>query len=155
MNENRFVAVGRIERLIPIPRGLKLIIGGSGPVKGLVAVELQDAELLKLVSNPNTGFAVGDIVSVGGRLEFDVDTLQNVAVAAPDSVSRIARAPGKARQARVQVAPLAGASLFGVCQKPTAGAYASGTAQVPPFPQGFPGYTPFDAEPVGLSDISL
>ena len=149
MNENRFVAVGRIERLIPVPRGLKLIIGGPGPVKGLVSVELQDAELLKLVSNPNTGFAAGDIVSVGGRLEFDVDTLQNVAVAASDSVSRIARAAGRAQQA-----PLAGTSLFGVCQKPSAAAHAGGTAHVPPLPQGFPGYTPFDAEPVGLSDIS-
>ena len=155
MNENRFVAVGRIERLIPVPRGLKLIIGGPGPVKGLVAVELQDAELLKLVSNPNTGFAAGDIVSVGGRLEFDVDTLQNVAVAAPDSVSRIARAPGKAELARAQVAPAAGAGLFGVCQKPAAGAHVGAAAHVPPVPQGFPGYTPLDAEPVGLSDIPL
>jgi len=153
MNENRFVAVGRIERMIPVPSGLKLIIGGPGPVKGLVAVELQDAQLLKLVSNPNTGFAAGDIVSVGGRLEFDVDTLQNVAVAAPDSVSRIARAPGKAEQARAQTA--AGAGLFGVCQKPAAGACSGGAAHVPPLPQGFPGYTPFYAEPVGLSDISL
>lgn len=155
MNENRFVAVGRIERLIPVPRGLKLIIGGPGPVKGLIAVELQDPELLKLVSNPNTGFAAGDIVSVSGRLEFDVDTLQNVAVAAPDSVSRIARAPGKAEQARALAAPTAGAGLFGVCQKTAAGAHSGGATNVPPLPQGFPGSTPLDAEPVGLSDIPL
>lgn len=155
MNENRFVAVGRIERLIPVPRGLKLIIGGPGPVKGLVAVELQDVELLKLVSNPNTGFAAGDIVSVSGRLEFDVDTLQNVAVASPDSVSRIVRAPVKTEQARAQAAPAAGAGLFGVCQKPVAVGLAVGAANVPALPQGFPGYTPLDAEPVGLADIPL
>lgn len=155
MNENRFVAVGRIERLIALPRGLKLIIGGPGPAKGLVAVELQDTGLLKLVSNPNTGFAVGDVVSVGGCLEFDADTLQNVAVAAPDSVSRVARAPGKAEQAPARAAPVAGASLFGVCQKPAAGAHLGGVAHVPPLPQGFASYTPFNAEPVELSDISL
>lgn len=155
MNENRFVAVGRIERLIQVPRGLKLIIGGPGPVKGMIAVELQDSELLKLVSNSNTGFAAGDIVSVSGRLEFDVDTLQNVAVAAPDSVSRIARGPGKVEQGRALAAPAGGAGLFGVCKKPAAGAHFGGAAHVPRMPQGFPGYTPLDAEPVGLSDIPL
>lgn len=91
MNENRFVAVGRIERLIPSIRGLTLVIGGAGPVKGLVVIELRDSALVALVSNPATGFAVGDIVSASGRLELDVETLQNIAVAAPDGVSRICR----------------------------------------------------------------
>jgi hypothetical protein len=154
MNENRFVAVGRIERLIPTPRGLKLVIGGPGPIKGLVVVELQCAALVKVVSTANTGFVAGDIVSVSGRLEFDVDTLQNVAVASPDSVSRIARAPGKTEQTRAQEATAGGAGLFGVFHKPASSAQAA-AIHVPPLPQGFPGYTPLDAEPVGLSDVPL
>ena len=154
MNENRFVAVGRIERLLPTARGLKLVIGGPGPVKGLVAVELRDAALVKLVSSANTGFAAGDTVSVSGHLEFDVDTLQNVAVASTDSVSRIARAAsGNAEQART--ARAAGAGLFGVCRNPAAAGRAADVVHVPPLPQGFPVYTPLDAQPVGLSDISL
>lgn len=156
MNENRFVAVGRIERLLPTARGLKLVIGGPGPVKGLVAVELRDAALVKLVSSANTGFAAGDTVSVSGHLEFEVDTLQNVAVASPDSVSRIARAAsGNAEQARTQPAPAAGGGLFGVCRIPVAPGRAVEAPYVPPLPQGFPVYTPLDAQPVGLSDISL
>lgn len=155
MNENRFVAVGRIERLIPVARGLKLVIGGPGPVKGLVAVELRCPALLKVVTNGSTGFVAGDIVSVSGRLEFDVDTLHNVAVADPDSVSRIARARGKVEPARVQAAAAAGAGLFGNCSMPSGGAVTAGAAHVPPLPQGFPCYTPLNAEPVGLSDIAL
>jgi len=156
MNENRFVAVGRIERLITTPRGLKLVIGGPGPVKGLVAVELRDAALVKMVSNANSGFATGDMVSVSGRLEFDVDTLQNVAIASPEAVSRIARAaPGTAQQTRAPVTSPAGAGLFGVCQKPASGGLQAEAAHLPSIPQGFPAYTPFDAEPVGLSDIPL
>lgn len=155
MNENRFVAVGRIERLITTPRGLKLVIGGPGPVKGLVAVELRDAALVKMVSNPNSGFATGDTVSVSGRLEFDVDTLQNVAIVSPEAVSRIARAaPRNGEPARATASPT-GADLFGVCQKSSSGSPPAVAAHVPPLPQGFPVCIPLDAEPVWLSDIPL
>lgn len=165
MYENRFVAVGRIERLIPAPHGLTLVIGGAGPVKALVAVELRDAALLKLVTNGPAGFAAGDVVSVSGRLEFDVDTLRNVAVASPDGVSRIARgAPGSVDQAKrspapataqPQPAPATGAGLFGFSNDQLSKHPSGAAAHVPPMPQGFPAATPLDAEPVGLSDISL
>jgi hypothetical protein len=155
MNENRFVAVGRIERLIPTARGLKLVIGGPGPVRGLVAVELRDAALVALVSTPKTGFAAGDIVSVSGQLEFDVDTLQNVAIAAPDSISRIARGgPRHMEVPRPQPAPAASPGLFGVCQKP-ADSLVALAAHMPPLPGDFTAHTPLDAQPIGLSDIAL
>lgn len=136
MNENTFVAVGRIERMVSAARGLTLIIGGAGPVKALVAVQLRDAALVKLVTTPGTGFAAGDVVSVGGHLEYDTETQQNVAIAAPGRVSRIAR--GAIAPAAARAAPaLAGAGFFGhsgPIQKQTPGLGAT----TPPLPQGFP-----------------
>jgi len=165
MYENRFVAVGRIERLIAAPHGLTLVIGGAGPVKALVAVELRDAALIKLVTNGPAAFAAGDVVSISGRLEFDVDTLRNAAVACPDGVSRItrgaARSVDQARRApapvaaQPQAAPGTGAGLFGFSNDHSAKRPAGAAAHVPSIPDGFPAATPLDAEPVGLNDISL
>lgn len=115
MNENSFVAVGRIERIMSGPRGLTLVIGGTGPVKALVAVELRDAALIKVVTTQVSGFAAGDVVSIGGRLEYDGETHQNVAIASPDRVSRIARAAGATAPAPAG-APIS-AGLFGSCSR--------------------------------------
>jgi len=165
MYENRFVAVGRIERLISGSHGLTLVIGGAGPVKALVAVELRDGALIKLVTSGPTGFAAGDVVSISGRLEFDVDTLRNVAVASPDGVSRISRgAPGSTDQARrgpmlamaqPEPAPATVAGLFGVSNDHPSKRPAGAGAHIPAIPNGFLATTPLDAEPVGLNDIPL
>lgn len=148
MNENSFVAVGRIERMMRNPRGLTLIIGGSGPVKALVAVELRDLALIEVVTNQASGFTAGDVVSVGGRLEYDTETQQNVAIAATGRVSRIARAPGAT--AAPAVAP-AGAGLFGSCSRPNSTSTIDSADTIPPLPQDFPGHV--DGELVGLSDV--
>lgn len=124
-------------------------------MKGLVAVELRDAALVKMVSNPSSGFAPGDVVSVGGRLDFDVDTLQNVAIASPEAVSRILRAaPSKLARTRAPAASLAGSGFFGGGHKPAADRVRAQADSAPPVPDFFPIYTPFDAEHIGLSDIA-
>lgn len=150
MNENMFVAVGRIERMITSPRGLNLVIGGTGPVKGLVSVQLRDPALIKLVTTEVTGFAAGDVVSVGGKLEYDPETHQNVAVGAPDRVSRIARG------ANTHVAPApaaASAGLFGHCER--AGARASTGLEIPAPPPDLSFATHIAGELVGLGDVRL
>lgn len=150
MNENTFVAVGRIERILTSSRGLTLVVGGTGPVKGLVSVQLRDPALIKLVTTPGSGFAPGDIVSVSGKLEYDCETHQNVAIATPDRVSRVARGAGAACLASP---PAAGAPLFGHCEK--AGARPeSAPANTVPLPDlNFPAHLTGDL--VGLGDVPL
>lgn len=150
MNENSFVAVGRIERMMSNPRGLTLVIGGTGPVKALVAVQLRDPALIKLVTNQASGFTAGDIVSVGGRLEYDSETQQNMAIASTDRVSRIARASSAAAAPAPAVVP-AGAGLFGSCGRPSPKSTTDSADAIPPLPQDFPGHV--DGELVGLSDV--
>jgi hypothetical protein len=135
MNENSFVAVGRIERILGGDRGLTLIIGGAGPVKALVAVQLRDAALIKLVSTPGTGFAAGDVVSVGGQLEYDAETHQNIAIGAPERVSRISRGAAAPGSTRAAAAP-AGAGFFGHSRPVPKTGPEPGSA-TPPLPQGF------------------
>lgn len=150
MNENTFVAVGRIERIVTSVRGLTLVIGGTGPVKGLVSVQLRDPTLIKLVTNPGSGFAPGDVVSASGKLEYDCETHQNVAIAAPDRVSRIARGAG----ANVAVAPAAaGANLFGHCGR--GGARAVPAAAIPASPPDLSFPTHLAGELVRLDDVPL
>jgi hypothetical protein len=148
MNENSFVAVGRIERMMTGARGLTLVIGGPGPIKGLVAVQLRDAALIKVVTNQASGFATGDVVSVGGRLEYDCETHQNVAIAAPDRVSRIARGTGAAV---VATPSAAGARLFGHSNRPVPSAATEAETPVPPTHLDFPNH--LDCELVGLGDV--
>jgi hypothetical protein len=150
MNENTFVAVGRIERIMTSNRGLTLVIGGTGPMKGLVSVQLRDPTLINLVTNPGSGFAAGDVVSASGNLEYDCETHQNVAVAAPNRVSRIARSAG----ASVALAPAAaGANLFGHCDKGGARAGSAAAIPAPPPDLSFP--TRLAGELVGLGDVPL
>jgi hypothetical protein len=150
MNENTFVAVGRIERIMTGVRGLTLVIGGTGPVKALVAVQLRDPALIKVVTHPASGFAAGDIVSVAGGLEYDPETHQNMAVAAPGRVSRIARGSS----ASLAAAPAgAGGNLFGHCGRLGHRADPDATARVPPPDLGFP--TGLSGELVGLGDVPL
>jgi hypothetical protein len=132
------------------PRGLTLIIGGSGPVKGLVAVELRDPALIEVVTNQASGFTAGDVVSVGGGLEYDSETQQNVAIAVTGRVSRIARAPGAAAAPVPAVAP-SGAGLFGSSSRPSPTSMIDSVDAIPPLPQDFPGHV--DGELVGLSDV--
>lgn len=146
MNENSFVAVGRIERMMSNPRGLTLVIGGPGPVKALVAVQIRDPALIKVVANQTSGFTVGDVVSVGGRLEYDSETQQNVAIASNDRVSRVAKA------ASVAAAP-ASAGLFGSVGRPSPKSMTDGAGAIPLPPQDFPGHV--DGELVGLNDVRL
>lgn len=150
MNENTFVAVGRIERIMTSARGLTLVIGGTGPVKGLVSVQLRDPALIKLVTNPGSGFAAGDVVSASGKLEYDCETHQNVAIAAPDRVSRIARGLGTG----VSLAPAAaGANLFGHSDN---GDPRAGSAAAIPAPPPDLSFAPHLAgELVGLGDVHL
>ncbi|WP_027866336.1 hypothetical protein [Massilia alkalitolerans] len=150
MNENSFVAVGRIERITSTPRSLTLLIGGAGPVKSLVSVQLRDAGLIKLVSTPGTGFATGDIVSVGGRLEYDCETGQNVAVAAPDRVSRIVRAGAGAGLASAAPAS-SGASFFGHRTRQAPSGHPVDPASIPPMPDNFPEY--LTGSPLQLEDV--
>lgn len=154
MNENSFVAVGRIERIATTSRGLTLIIGGAGPVKSLVAVQLRDAALLEVVTTPGSKFAAGDIVSVGGSLEFDPETLQNVAVASPARVSRIARGPAAAVGPAAQAAAAAvarGGGFFGHCASPVPKRSPERLADIPPLPDGFPSY--LTGAPLSLDDV--
>jgi hypothetical protein len=150
MNENTFVAVGRIERIMAGDRGLTLVIGGTGPVKALVAVQLRDPELIKVVTNQASGFMAGDVVSVSGRLEYDSETHQNVAIAAPDRVSRITRGAGATGTSPTATA---GASFFGHCDRPGARAGSGAAIPVPPPDLGFP--THLSGELVGLGDVPL
>lgn len=153
MNENSFVAVGRIERITSTPRSLNLLLGGAGPVKSLVAVQLRDAELIKLVSSPGTGFATGDIVSVGGSLEYDPESCQNVAVAAPNRVSRIARAASlnvSARPSSVTSAS-SGPSFFAQRTRYLPQPAIADPASIPPMPDDFPGY--LAGSPLQLEDL--
>lgn len=92
MHENRFVAIGRIMQMSTTARGLHLVLGGPGPSKAIASVEIRDPALLRVITQSDAGFAVGDIVSVSGHNEFDPSTGMNVAIAAPDRVSRISRA---------------------------------------------------------------
>jgi len=148
MNENTFVAVGRIERIMTSTRGLNLVIGGTGPVKGLVSVQLRDPALIKLVTTEGAGFAEGDVVSVGGKLEYDPETHQNVAIAAPERVSRIARG------ASANVAPAAaGAGLFGRCDR--AGPRAGAALEMPAPPPDLSFSIHVAGELVGLDDVRL
>jgi hypothetical protein len=150
MNENTFVAVGRIERIMTSARGLNLVIGGTGPVKGLVSVQLRDPALIKLVTTEGAGFAAGDVVSVGGKLEYDPETHQNVAIAAPERVSRIARGAS----ANVAPAPAAaGAGLFGRCDR--AGPRAGAALEIPAPPPDLSFSTHVAGELVGLDDVRL
>lgn len=150
MNENIFVAVGRIERIMTGARGLTLVIGGTGPVKGLVAVQLRDAGLIKVVTNQGSGFTPGDVISVGGQLEYDSETHQNVAIAAPDRVSRVARA---ASAAIAQLPSPAGAKLFGRCDRTGSPAGSGHAPSAPPPDLGSPHH--YHGELVGLRDIAL
>lgn len=150
MNENTFVAVGRIERIMTSARGLTLVIGGTGPVRGLVSVQLRDPALIKLVTNPGSGFTAGDVVSASGKLEYDSETHQNVAIAASDRVSRIARGAG-ASVALAQAG--AGANLFGHCDKGGARAGSAAAIPAPPPEMSFP--THLTGELVGLGDVPL
>ena len=153
MNENSFVAVGRIERITSTPRGLTLLIGGTGPVKSLVAVQLRDAELIKLVSAPGAGFAVGDIVSVGGSLEYDPESCQNIAVAAPSRVSRIVRAgtiSGAARPPSPTPAS-SGSSFFAHRTRHVPQSANIDPASIPPMPDNFPDY--LAGSPLQLEDL--
>jgi hypothetical protein len=151
MNENTFVAVGRIERIMTNTRGLTLVIGGTGPVKSLVSVQLRDPALIKVVTHQGSGFAAGDIVSVSGKLEYDCETHQNVAIAAPDRVSRIARGANPAL-IPPPAAP-AGHDLFGHCATPGARAGSNPVGSAPLPDLGFP--VPLDGELVGLGDVQL
>ncbi|MFJ1470249.1 hypothetical protein [Massilia orientalis] len=150
MNENTFVAVGRIERIMTCGRGLNLVIGGTGPMKGLVSVQLRDPALIKLVTTQGSGFAAGDVVSVGGKLEYDPETHQNVAIAATDRVSRIARG------ANASVAPApaaAGASFFGHCER--AGLRAGAALDIPAPSSVLSFSTHMAGDLVGLGDVLL
>lgn len=147
MNENTFVAVGRIERIMTSSRGLTLVIGGRGPVKSLVSVHLYDQTLVTLVTTPGSGFAPGDIVSASGKLEYCAETHQNLAIAAPDRVSRIARGVGHASPAAE------GANLFGYCERPGARS-ASSPADPVPLPH-LDFSTHLAGELVGLNDVHL
>lgn len=151
MNQNSFVAVGRIERIVAGARGLTLVIGGTGPVKALVAVQLRDAALIKVVTNQAAGFVAGDVVSISGRLEYDSETQQNVAIASPERVSRIVRAARAA--APSPVAGPAGAGLFDNCNRPVARSAYQAEPSIPPLPLGFPAF--LDANPIGLQDVPL
>jgi len=155
MNENTFVAVGRIERIVTGERALTLVIGGTGPIKALVAVQLRDLALIKLVTNQVSGFAPGDVVSAAGRLEYDCETHQNVAIASPDRVSRIARGSGSVPATVAAGAPPtgAGAALFGRRERPAARAATEADAPAPPSNMSFP--THLDGELVGLGDVQL
>jgi hypothetical protein len=151
MNENSFVAVGRIERVVSAARGLTLLIGGAGPVKALVAVQLRDPALVKLVTTPGTGFAAGDVVSIGGHLEYDAETQQNVAIAAPNRVSRIAR--GGAVPAAARAAPaLVSAGLFGHTGQAQKRTHEPGAAFAA-LPLGFPMHG--EGTLVDLGDVHL
>lgn len=147
MNENTFIAVGRIERIMSNTRGLTLVIGGTGPVKSLVSVQLRDPALIKVVTHQGSGFAAGDVVSISGKLEYDCETHQNVAIAAPDRVSRIARGVNLPSPA----AP-ASRNLFGHCTTPGARAGANPVGSAPPYLE-FP--EPIEGELVGLCDVPL
>ena len=148
MNENTFVAVGRIERIMTCGRGLNLVIGGTGPMKGLVSVQLRDPALIKLVTTQGSGFAAGDVVSVGGKLECDPETHQNVAIAATDRVSRIARG------ANASVAPAAArASFFGHCER--AGLRAGAALDIPAPSSVLSFSTHMAGDLVGLGDVLL
>lgn len=150
MNENRFVVVGRIDVLSPTHLGLRLVIGGSGPVRNTACVEIRDATLLSVIGNPSTGFKMGDVVSVSGRLDFDAATGTLCAVAAPDGVSRIARAPqpGASAPARALPSPApasppplaAKSGMFGGAKPATTAAPAPGNTVPPQLPAGFPSF---------------
>ncbi|MBY0240015.1 MAG: hypothetical protein K2X55_11940 [Burkholderiaceae bacterium] len=148
MNENTFIAVGRIERIMSNTRGLTLVIGGTGPVKSLVSVQLRDPALIKVVTHQGSGFAAGDVISISGKLEYDCETHQNVAIAAPDRVSRIARGVNIPSPA----AP-ASRNLFGHCPTPVARAESNSLGSAPPTDPGFP--VPLEGVLVGLSDVPL
>ncbi|MGX9221782.1 hypothetical protein ACWV27_25795 (plasmid) [Massilia varians] len=153
MNENSFVAVGRIERITSTPRSLTLLIGGTGPVISLVAVQLRDAELIKLVSAPGAGFAAGDIVSVSGSLEYDPESCQNIAVAAPSRVSRIVRAGTISSGARQPSAAPAssGSPFFAHRSRYVPHPADTDPAGIPPMPDNFPGY--LEGSPLQLEDL--
>lgn len=119
-------------------------------MKALVAVQLRDPALIKVVTNQAAGFAPGDIVSVGGRLEYDSETMQNVAIASADRVSRIARGASVAAAPAPAVAS-SGAGLFGSRARPGAAPMIDSAGAVPALPQDFPGHV--DGELVGLSDV--
>jgi len=155
MNQNTFVAVGRIERIVVGVRALTLVIGGTGPIKGLVAVQLRDPALIKLVTNQASGFAPGDIVSAAGHLEYDGETHQNIAIAAPDRVSRIVRGTGSAPAAVPPGMATRGAdaALFARCESPAAGEELRAERPAPLSHVSFP--THLDCELVALGDVEL
>lgn len=134
-------------------RGLNLVIGGTGPVKGLVSVQLRDPALIKLVTTEGSGFAAGDVVSVGGKLEYDPETHQNVAVAAPERVSRIARGAGGAGANVAPTPAAAGAGLFGHCERAAPRAGTALEISAPPPDLSFS--THMAGELVGLGDVRL
>lgn len=91
MIENTFVVVGTIVRIYPIEAGLRMLIGGRGPVKSRAAVEVHDSELVRILLGPTAGFRAGDTISAGGRMVLDEATGQNVAVADRTRVARVSR----------------------------------------------------------------